>query len=344
MNNDWDVTNKKKHQRRNISQSIPFLSVSSFLLAATFLSTLSALIIGTCRRQPANNYYSLNLDEYNHHVVPTGNVSSATKNNSTKNNKNNEIHDGVENNKEFFTAKHATKTRTKTNTKSTIHSLRDLTPQELHPHATPTRHMVDPPPDTTPIYLVTCQTTAGPLHIAVHTSWAPIGARRFLHMVRTRYFSTKVAFMRCVRSFICQFGLAGDPSYNDEYKGKKNSLPDDPNWLPEGPSHRTNELGVKRFAKGYFAYAGSGTNSRSNQFIVALGDNERLAGGSPWEVPWGEAVGKESFETLDEIYTGYGEKGPSQARLSKEGSSEGIGRDFPELDYILSCDVVDSTD
>jgi len=55
-------------------------------------------------------------------------------------------------------------------------------------------------------------------------------------------------------------------------------------------------------------------------------------------------VGKVSFETLDEIYTGYGEKGPSQARLSKEGSSEGIGRDFPELDYILSCDVVDSTD
>lgn len=150
--------------------------------------------------------------------------------------------------------------------------------------------------------------------------------------------------MRCVRNFLCQFGLAGDPSYNAEYKGKKNSLPDDPNWLPEGPSHRTNELGVKRFAKGYFAYAGSGANSRSNQFIVALGNNERLAGGSPWEVPWGEAVGKESFETLDEIYTGYGEKGPSQARLSKDGSSEGIVRDFPELDYILSCDVVDSTD
>ncbi len=150
--------------------------------------------------------------------------------------------------------------------------------------------------------------------------------------------------MRCVRNFICQFGLAGDPSYNEEYKGKKNALPDDPNWLPEGPSHRTNELGVKRFAKGYFAYAGSGTNSRSNQLIVALGDNERLAGGSPWEVPWGEAVGKESFETLDRIYTGYGEKGPSQARLSREGSSEGVGRDFPELDYILSCDVVDSTE
>jgi len=77
---------------------------------------------------------------------------------------------------------------------------------------------------------------------------------------------------------------------------------------------------------------------------------ERIAGAinslSLWGITngWREAVGKVSFETLDEIYTGYGEKGPSQARLSKEGSSEGIGRDFPELDYILSCDVVDSTD
>jgi hypothetical protein len=101
-------------------------------------------------------------------------------------------------------------------------------------------------------------------------------------------------------------------------------------------------LGVKRFARGYFAYAGGGKDSRSNQLIVALNDNERLGGGSPWEVPWGEVVGEESFATLDKIYTGYGEKGPSQGRLSREGSSEAIAKEFPMLDYILSCDVVDS--
>jgi hypothetical protein len=59
-------------------------------------------------------------------------------------------------------------------------------------------------------------------------------------------------------------------------------------------------------------------------------------------VPWGEVVGDESFATLDKIYTGYGEKGPSQPRLSKEGSSEGVAKEFPELDYILRCDVIDS--
>lgn len=90
------------------------------------------------------------------------------------------------------------------------------------------------------------------------------------------------------------------------------------------------------------AYAGGGKNSRSNQFIVALKDNERLGGGSPWEVPWGEVVGKESFTTLDRIYTGYGEKGPSQGRLSREGSSENIQQEFPRLDYILGCTLVDS--
>mmetsp|Transcript_24342 Transcript_24342/g.43889 ORF Transcript_24342/g.43889 Transcript_24342/m.43889 type:complete len:163 (+) Transcript_24342:498-986(+) len=152
----------------------------------------------------------------------------------------------------------------------------------------------------------------------------------------------KKALMRCMKNFLCQFGIAGIPSYNKPYSGKANILKDDPNWLPEGPSHRKNDLGVKRFGKGYLAYAGGGKDSRSNQLIVALGNNERLGGGSPWEVPWGEVVGEESFRTLDGIYNGYGDNGPGQGRLRKEGSSEGVARDFPKLDYVLGCDVIDS--
>ncbi|KAL7497080.1 hypothetical protein ACHAWT_008456, partial [Skeletonema menzelii] len=224
----------------------------------------------------------------------------------------------------------------------TIHSLDDLSPEELHPKATSHRYIVSPPSDLKPISLVTCETTVGYLHIVVHPSWAPLGAERFLNMVETKYFSSKVALMRCVKGFLCQFGIAGIPEYNKSYNGRKHSLQDDTNWLPEGPTHRTNELGVKRFSKGFLAYAGGGKNSRSNQFIVALKDNERLGGGSPWEVPWGELVGKESFATLDSIYTGYGEKGPSQGRLSREGSSDSIQKEFPRLDYILGCTLVDS--
>lgn len=89
-------------------------------------------------------------------------------------------------------------------------------------------------------------------------------------------------------------------------------------------------------------YAGAGTNTRSNQFIVALEDNGPLGGGSPWEVPWGEFIGEESFVTLDKIFTGYGDDGPSQRDLSKEGFSTNIQKQFPKLDYITSCVISDT--
>lgn len=210
----------------------------------------------------------------------------------------------------------------------------DLTHAEKNPQMG-SRHMISPPPDKE-VSLVCCQTTAGPWNIAVHHAWAPHGAGRFIEMVQAQYFTlNKVPLMRCVHNFLCQFGLAGPAS-----KAYAPTLPDDPNWLPEGPDHRQHG-NVKRFARGYLAYAGSGPHSRNNQFIVALQPNGRLAGGSPWEVPWGETVGEHSFETLSKIYTGYGEKGPKQGALWKEGYLDYVKNDFPQLDLIQSCQVVD---
>jgi cyclophilin family peptidyl-prolyl cis-trans isomerase len=178
-------------------------------------------------------------------------------------------------------------------------------------------HIVQPP--RSPFTLVCCQTTQGSLSIAVHPHWAPRGAHRFLSMVESWYFSSKVPFFRCLKGFICQFGIAGDPKFNDkDLFDFSNTMLDDPNWLPEGPEGRVRD-GKFRFSKGYLAYAGSGPNSRSNQFIVALKENKFLGGGSPWEVPFGEIIGESSLSTLDKLYTGYDEKGPSQARLYREG-------------------------
>ena len=101
---------------------------------------------------------------------------------------------------------------------------------------------------------------------------------------------------------------------------------------------------MKRFAKGYLAYAGSGKNSRSNQLIVALESNGPLAGGSPWEVPWGELVGDTSFETLSNIYTGYGEDGPKQGMIRKNGMTEDMKLVFSKLDYINKCQLLDEQD
>jgi len=216
-------------------------------------------------------------------------------------------------------------------------SFSDLSAEDLAPRKGQ-RHMVAPPEGGTQT-LVCCKTTVGPWNIVIHHKWAPLGAAKFLEMVRVGYFSSQIPLMRCMKNFLCQFGLAGDPELNKKYRS---SMMDDPNWLPEGPMHRQNEDGVKRFAKGYLAYAGAGPNTRGNQFIVSLTNVGPLAGGSPWEVPWGELVGKHSFETLNKIYTGYGEKGPSQGLISRTGVTEDIRQNFPKMDYITSCEVMDN--
>jgi peptidyl-prolyl cis-trans isomerase A (cyclophilin A) len=213
-------------------------------------------------------------------------------------------------------------------------SIQQLSPAERFPVEGP-RHIVDPPKGG-PLTLVCCETTKGPWSIAVHSRWAPLGAERFLNMVRSGYFSNKVPLMRCIKGFLCQFGLAGPPSKEFDER-----LPDDPQWLPKGPEFRRNDAGVHRFAHGYFSYAGAGPNSRGVQLFVALAANGGLGGGSPWEVPWGELVGDHSYATLARISTAYGEKGPSQPRLRREGASEAVAKDFPLLDYVLSCRVVD---
>jgi len=175
-------------------------------------------------------------------------------------------------------------------------SMDDLTQEERNP-VKGTRHMVTPPQGGD-LHLVCCQSTKGPFNILAHSKWAPLGAKQFLDMVQTDYFSSTVPMMRCVKGFLCQFGISGDPVVSKKWR---NGFPDDPNWLPEGPDHRKNEDGVFRFAHGYLAYAGGGKNSRGNQFIVSLKANQRLAGGSPWEVPWGGLVGQHSFDTLGKI-------------------------------------------
>ena len=222
-------------------------------------------------------------------------------------------------------------------------TLSDLTVDERYPQKSNLRHMVSPPKDGN-VTLVCCHTTVGPWNILVHDQWAPRGAQRFLDMVTARYFDTTVPLMRCIPNFICQFGLNGNPTAMKPFMGKKSHpLKDDTNWLPEGPEHRIDPVTKrKRFQRGYLAYAGSGTNSRDVQFIVALQDNGPLGGGSPWEVPWGELVGQHSYDTLNKIYTGYGENGPSQGLLHKADALAVVKEKYPLLDYIQSCHITDS--
>ena len=104
--------------------------------------------------------------------------------------------------------------------------------------------------------LVCCETTKGILNIAVHPSWAPIGAKNFLNMVESKFFSSKVGLFRALQGFLVQFGLAGDPHVQTDFESKmiggRGGLIDDPPWLPLGPPGREIN-GIKRFPKGLFA-------------------------------------------------------------------------------------------
>ena len=74
--------------------------------------------------------------------------------------------------------------------------------------------------------------------------------------------------------------------------------------------------------------------------FVSMADQSGL-GMSPWEVPFGELVGEHSYETLARLYTGYGEDGPSQESLMTDQGLVDARRDFPQLDWITSCHVVE---
>ena len=66
-------------------------------------------------------------------------------------------------------------------------------------------HLVPPPAGR--VTIVCCQTTKGEITVAVHPSWAPLGAQRFLEMVTSGFFSSKVGLFRSMKSFLVQFGL-----------------------------------------------------------------------------------------------------------------------------------------
>lgn len=215
-----------------------------------------------------------------------------------------------------------------------VRSIDDLSADEVMPKAGP-RHMVQPPVGGM-VTLICCETTKGSISALLHHVWSPKGVERLVQMIRSKYFSTKIPLFRCTDA--CQFGISSAPQATKQYAKR---LQDDPMWLPPGKDNRKNNDGVVRYPEGMWTYAGAGPNSRSNQFVLTLKSNPFMGGGSPWEVPLGELVGKQSFDVLPKLYNGYGEKGPGQGLLRREGVTEKIEKEWPLMDYILSCDVIE---
>jgi len=181
------------------------------------------------------------------------------------------------------------------------------------------------PSETTTQY-VSCNTTKGLIGIEVYPKWAPRGAKRFIELVKDGFFSN-IPLFRCVNDFIVQFGITDKPKHRH---WQTETIKDDPNL----------NKGIK---KHYISFAGNGPNSRSTNVFIAFRDNDFL-GKSPWETPYGKLV--RGASVMANWYCGYGDmkqggntEGIDADKLYAEGNKY-LRRDFPLIDYIISCRVV----
>ncbi|KAL3775592.1 hypothetical protein ACHAW5_003495 [Stephanodiscus triporus] len=173
------------------------------------------------------------------------------------------------------------------------------------------------------------------LDILVKPYWAHRGASHFLDLVREGYYDG-VVFHRMVPNLLTQFGIARD--YNARTKARKNTIRDD------------RALGIK-FEPGYLSFAGNGVNSRTTEvFVVNPGVSEadlKEFGKNSWERPFGFIVGDVNNSAISNVYSGYGDmfpfgNGPDSNKIyDVDGYTTYIPQEFPKLDYIDRCYIVD---
>ncbi|CAM9327298.1 unnamed protein product, partial [Choristocarpus tenellus] len=163
-----------------------------------------------------------------------------------------------------------------------------------------------------PTTKINCSTTVADeaFTIEVRHDWAPVGAERFVNLVRGEFF-TDIGFFRCVANFLVQFGISSDVDIK-EY------------WQKQGPIQDDVSLHIP-FKRGMVSFAGSGPNSRTTQVFITFKDLPFL-GKSVWETPIGTVTsGMDSV--VDKLYSGYGDQagfnkgGVNQGRLQREGNS-----------------------
>jgi hypothetical protein len=88
----------------------------------------------------------------------------------------------------------------------------------------------------------------GKVRIEIHNEWAPLGAQRFLDLVKDTYFGDHLTFFRVIPGFICQFGLSSDPTKTQKWD---KTIQDDPVKMSN--------------KKGTLTFATSGPNTRTTQ-------------------------------------------------------------------------------
>jgi peptidyl-prolyl cis-trans isomerase A (cyclophilin A) len=167
-------------------------------------------------------------------------------------------------------------------------------------------------------------TSQGAFTIAVERAWAPLGADRFYHLVRGRFFE-EARFFRVLSGFMVQFGIPADPAESALWKDA--TIPDD----PVGESN----------TRGKVTYATAGPGTRTTQLFINYSNNRRLD--RTGFAPFGEVT--EGMDVVDKFYSGYGEgapsgSGPDQKRMEAQGNPY-LQTEYPKLDYIKKAEILD---
>eukprot|EP00516_Mucochytrium_quahogii_P011310 CAMPEP_0203789268 /NCGR_PEP_ID=MMETSP0100_2-20121128/3323_1 /ASSEMBLY_ACC=CAM_ASM_000210 /TAXON_ID=96639 /ORGANISM=" , Strain NY0313808BC1" /LENGTH=283 /DNA_ID=CAMNT_0050692133 /DNA_START=120 /DNA_END=968 /DNA_ORIENTATION=+ len=165
----------------------------------------------------------------------------------------------------------------------------------------------------------------GKFDVVVVPEWAPLGAERFLDLVKDKFFDGTALF-RAVPHFLCQFGIAKDHSKNRKW----HTIEDDP------------KLGI-RIKKGTLAFAGGGPSTRGTQMFVATTNGAWPGlGEQPWENPFAYVPMEDYERVWSQLYVGYGDMSPFNkdgvdvGRIWSEGYSY-LEENFPKLDYLEYC-------
>jgi len=167
-------------------------------------------------------------------------------------------------------------------------------------------------------------TSKGAFTITVDRTWAPLGADRFYHLVKGRFFE-EARFFRVLSGFMCQFGIPADPAESALWKDET---------MKDDPVRESN-------TRGKVSYATAGANTRTTQLFINYGNNRRLDRSG--FAPFGEVT--EGMDVVDKFYDGYGEgapsgSGPSQKLMERQGNPY-LQAEFPKLDFILKAEIVD---
>jgi len=166
------------------------------------------------------------------------------------------------------------------------------------------------------------ETSKGDFVVQVHKEWAPLGAERFIELVKSGFYDN-ARFFRVMTEFMVQFGITGDP--NVQAKWREATIQDDPV--------------TQSNTRGKLSFATKGPGSRTSQVFINLVDNARLD--QSGFAPFAEVVS--GMEVVDQLYSGYGDgaprgAGPDQNLIQTQGNAY-LEKDFPRLDFIKKASM-----